>query len=94
MDVKYIVDNLKQSRLVKQNVDLKVKCEDKPKHRTFISFKNFGITPTLLADALILFLSTLGTPEKCKAIFDQAQNVKITTQFVINCYDVRSKIIF
>ena len=39
-------------------------------------------------------LSTLGAPEKFKAIFDQAQNVKITAQFLINCYDVRSKIIF
>ena len=48
VDIKYIVDNLKQSMLVKQNVDLKVKCEDKPKLRTFISFKNFGITPPYL----------------------------------------------
>ena len=38
--------------------------------------------------------STIDAPEKCKAIFDQAQNVKITAQFLINCYDVRSKIIF
>ena len=53
-DQKYNIDNLRQSMVVKQNVDLKIKCEEKPKLRTFISFKNFGITPTLLADAFIL----------------------------------------
>jgi hypothetical protein len=34
--------------LVKQDVDLKTKCEEKPKLRTFITFKNFGITPPYL----------------------------------------------
>ena len=38
--------------------------------------------------------STLGAPEKFTTIYDQAQNVKITAQFLINCYDVRSKIVF
>ena len=165
-DQKCIIDNLKQSMLVKQSVELKLKCEDKPKLRTFITFKNFGITPPYLLmplsflqkkflakirlstlairietgryerpklmihqrlcpsckdgqsieteehfvfacvrynnlreiwlDKLVKpeIFSTLSAPEKFKAIFDQAQNVKITAQFLINCYDVRSKIIF
>ena len=38
--------------------------------------------------------STLGASEKLKTIFDQAPNVKITAQFIINSYDVRSKIVF
>ena len=54
VDIKYIVDNLKHGMLVKQNVDLKIKCEDKPNFRTFISFKKIEITPTLLAYAYIL----------------------------------------
>ena len=38
--------------------------------------------------------STLGAPEKFRTIYDQVQNIKITAQFLINCYDVRSKIVF
>ena len=47
-DQKLNIDNLRQSMLVKQNVDLKTKCEEKPKLRTFNTFKNFGITPPYL----------------------------------------------
>ena len=47
-DQKFNIDNLRQSMLVKQNVDIKIKCEEKPKLRTFITFKNFGITPPYL----------------------------------------------
>ena len=165
-DQKYNIDNLRQSMLVKQNVELKLKCEEKPKLRTFITFNNFGITPPYLLMPLSFvqkkFLAkirlsplairietgryerpklviherlcpsckdghsveneehfvfqctkynnlreiwleklvkpenfpTLSAPEKFKTIFDQAPNVKITAQFLINCYDVRSKIIF
>ena len=30
--------------------------------------------------------STLGAPEKFRTIYDQAQNIKVTAQFLINCY--------
>ena len=38
--------------------------------------------------------STLVAPEEFRTIYDQAQNIKLTAQFLINCYDVRSKIVF
>ena len=38
--------------------------------------------------------STLGAPEKFRTIYDQAQNIKITAQFLIHCYDIRTKIVF
>ena len=38
--------------------------------------------------------ANLDTSEKFKIIFDQPENVKISAQYIINCYDVRSKILF
>ena len=38
--------------------------------------------------------SNLNIGEKLKVIFDQAENVKATAQYIINCYDFRSKIVF
>ena len=38
--------------------------------------------------------SNLDISEKFKIIFDQAENVKATAQYIINCYDFRSKIVF
>ena len=164
-DVSHVISNLKQSMLVKQNVELKAKCESKPKLRTFVTFKEFGTTPDYLKmpisfvqkkflaktrlsalairietgryerpklqvnerlcpsckdghsieneDHFIfscskynilrqLWLIKLTKPEnfvnmncfeKFKVIFDQSANVKITAQYIIDCYDVRSKLI-
>ena len=164
-DASHIISNLKQSMLVKQNVELKAKCESKPKLRTFVTFKEFGKTPdyikmpisyvqkkflakTRLSTLAIrietgryerprlqanqrlcpsckdgqsieneehfiffctkynilrqLWLIKLNKPdnfvnmncsEKFKVIFDQSDNVKITAQYIIDCYDVRSKLV-
>ena len=35
----------------------------------------------------------LESAEKFKIIFDQAENVKFTAQYIVNCYDLRSKIV-
>ena len=48
MNTPYIVEKLKQSMTVKQNVDLRIKCLNKPKLRTFNTFKDFGTTPPYL----------------------------------------------
>ena len=48
MNTPYIVEKLKQSMTVKQNVDLKVRCQTSPKLRTFNTFKDFGTTPPYL----------------------------------------------
>ena len=165
-DQKYIIENMKQSMLVKQNVELKLKCEAKPKLRTFNTFKDFGTTPPYLLMPISFvqkkFLAkirlsalpirietgryerpklliqqrlcpsckdgqsieneehfifscskynilreiwlnklkketnffTQNISEKFRTIFDKAENVKITAQYIINCYNVRSKIIF
>ena len=44
--------NLKQSMLRVQAVQLKSECEDKPKLRTFIQFKNFSNIPAFLTKPL------------------------------------------
>ena len=36
----------------------------------------------------------LNLSEKFKIIFNESDNVKITAQYIVNCYDVRSKILF
>ena len=161
----YIVEKLKQSMTVKQNVDLRIKCQNKPKLRTFNTFKDFGTTPPYLLlpisfvqkkfiaktrlSALPIRIETgrferpkllvhqrlcpccrdgqsieseehfiffcpkynnlrqawlnqlnksenflnLESAEKFKIIFDQAENVKFTAQYIVNCYDLRSKIV-
>ena len=40
-----VIVKLKESMSVKQNVDLQNVCQEKPKLRTFITFKEFGLTP-------------------------------------------------
>ena len=32
--------------------------------------------------------------EKLKIIFNESENVKCTAQYIVNCYDLRSKIVF
>ena len=163
---KYIIDNLKQSMLIKQSVELQAKCQQMPKLRTFCSFKDFGTTPAYLlmpisfvqkkflakirVSALHIrietgryerpklmaherlcpcckdnqsieneehfifyckkysflrqiwlsklqkpeIFSTLEICEKFKIIFNQSANIKITAQFIIDCYDLRSKIVY
>ena len=36
----------------------------------------------------------LNLSEKFKIIFNESENVKVTAQYIVNCYDVRSKILF
>ena len=161
-----LMENLKQSMLVKQTVDLQSKCKLMPKLRTYTKFMEFGKTPAYLLKplsfvqkmflaktrlaALPLRLETgryerprlpeqdrlcpsckskqdveneehfvffcnqyhflrqkwlaelekppnffeLITDDKFKLIFNKPENVKITAQYIVNCFDVRSKIIF
>ena len=156
---------LKESMKLKQDVELMIKCTEKPKLRTFVTFKDFGPTPVYLLkpisfvqkkfiaqlrlSALPIKIETgryekpriavherlcpscndgqsieneehfifycskyaklrqtwieqllksdqflnLETPEKFKTIFDQPENIKLSAQFIINIYDLRSKII-
>ena len=37
--------------------------------------------------------SALAVSEKFKIIFNQAENIKLTAQFIIDCYDYRSKFV-
>ena len=39
---------LKESMKLKQDVELMIKCTEKPKLRTFVTFKDFGPTPVYL----------------------------------------------
>ena len=159
------ISNLKESLFLKQTVELKNKCLDKPKLRTFITFKDFGSTPCYLTIPMSFLvrkflaltrLSNLGIRletgryerprleehlrlcpacldrvsveneihvlffcriyeelrqawlqklvkpenfmqleacEKLKIVLNEANNVKATGQFIIDLYDVRSKIV-
>ena len=159
------IQKLKESMWVKQNVESRLNCLDKPKLRTFVTFKNFGSTPPYLLKPLSFvqrkFIAkirlsalpikietgryerpklainerlcpscddglsieneehfvfkcakyskirqiwmdklqknedflTLDSSEKFKIIFDQSENIKLTAQFLINIFDLRSKII-
>ena len=161
-----MMENLKQSMLVKQTSDLQLKCNLMPKLRTFTKFMEYGKTPAYLLKplsfvqkmflaktrlaALPLRLETgryerprlleqerlcpscgskqeveneehfiffcpnyhflrqkwlteldkppnffeLITNDKFKLIFNKPENVKITAQYIVNCSDIRSKIIF
>ena len=46
------ITKLKESMQLKQNVELRVRCREKPKLRTFITFKDFGPTPMYLLKPL------------------------------------------
>ena len=150
---------------VKQNVESRLNCLEKPKLRNFVTFKNFGSTPPYLLKPLSFvqrkFIAkirlsalpikietgryerpklainerlcpscddglsieneehfvfkcakyskirqiwmdklqknedflTLDSSEKFKIIFDQSENIKLTAQFLVNIFDLRSKII-
>ena len=43
-----IAEKLKESMEIKQKFDLKARCQNKPKLRTFITFKDFGTTPNYI----------------------------------------------
>ena len=159
------ISNLKESLFLKQTVELKTKCLDKPKLRTFVTFKDFGSTPCYLSMPMsflackfltLIRLSNLGIRletgryerprleeylrlcpacldrvsveneshvlffcriydelrrawlqklikpenfmqleacEKFKIVLNESSNVKATAQFVIDLYDIRSKIV-
>ena len=159
------ITKLKESMQLKQNVELRMKCNEKPKLRTFVTFKDFGPTPMYLLkpisfvqkkfiaqlrlSALPIRIETgrferprlavlerlcpscddgqsieneehfifycskysdlrqkwidqlqksdefsdLETSEKFRIIFDKPENIKSSAQFIINIFDLRSKII-
>ena len=41
-----VISKLKDSMSIKQNVDLRNRCIEKPKQRTYITFKEFGTIPS------------------------------------------------
>ena len=159
------ITKLKESMQLKQNVELRMKCNEKPKLRTFVTFKDFGPTPMYLLkpisfvqkkfiaqlrlSALPIRIETgrferprlavlerlcpscddgqsieneehfifycskysdlrqkwidqlqksdkfsdLETSEKFRIIFDKPENIKSSAQYIINIFDLRSKII-
>ena len=159
------ISKLKESLFLKQTVELKNKCLDKPKLRTFVTFKDFGSIACYLTMPMSFIarkflaltrLSNLGirletgryerprlkehlrlcpacldrvsvenenhvlffcrsyeelrqpwlqnlekpqnfmqleTSEKLKIVFNESSNVKSTAQFIIDLYDIRSKIV-
>ena len=163
--VESTIRKLRESMWVKQHVESRINCLEKPKLRTFVTFKDFGSTPPYILkplsflqrkfiakirlSALPLRIETgryerprleiherlcpscndaesieseehfifkcvkyseirqiwidkllknedfvnLDPSEKFKVIFDQPENIKLTAQFIINIFDLRSKII-
>ena len=162
----FIAEKLKESLLIKQSFDLKNRCLEKPKLRTFNSFKDFGSTPSYITmpltfiqrkflaqfrlSSLPIRLETgryerprlpeqarlcqvcsdgvsieneehfaffcasyhnirqvwlakmkvplnfiqLPIPEKLKITCNEPENVRLTAQFIIDAYNIRSKLIF
>ena len=148
-----VITKLKESMSVHQNVKLKAMCLAKPKLRTFVTFKEFGTTPSyiLMPMSFILrkylalarlsnlairmetgrferkckenlieneshlifqcetyhnlrqnWLSKVVLPQnfqeleasqKLKIVLNDSKNVKITAQFILDAYNVRSKIV-
>ena len=163
--VESTIQKLRESMWVKQNVDSRINCLEKPKLRTFVTFKDFGSTPPYILKPLsfvqrkfiakirlsalpirietgryerpkleiherlcpscndghsienedhFIFQCTkyseirqiwidklkknedflnLDPSEKFKTVFDQPENIEITAQFIIDIFDLRSKII-
>ena len=160
-----VIDKLKESQAIKQKFDLKTRCLDKPKLRTFVTFKDFDSKPSYLTIPMsficrkylalirlsnlairietgrferprieenfrlcqvcldgvsienenhVIFkctsynnirmswLSKIKTPEnfcdlaiseKLKVVLNWPENVKLTSQFLIDAFNKRSKII-
>ena len=160
-----IAEKLKESMEIKQKFDLEARCQNKPKLRTFVTFKEFGITPNYILmplsfiqrkfmaklrlsslplrletgryerptlpeaarlckvcsdgisieneshfifcctsywDIRQMWLARLKIPpnfgqlplsDKLKLTLNAPENVKITAQFIIDAYNVRSKIL-
>ena len=160
-----IVMKLKESMSVKQTIDLKNLCLEKPKLRTYVTFKDFGVTPSYIGmpmpficrkflaltrlsnlsirietgrferpkidanlrfcpscldgvsienefhvifqcviydDLRSIWLRKLKIPEnfaeidaseKLKLVLNAPENIKITAQFIIDAFNVRSKIV-
>ena len=162
---KSVIDKLKESMSIKQNADLKARCVEKPKLRTFITFKEFGSIPSYLTIPIpficrkylaltrlsnlsirietgrferprinenlrfcpacvdgtsvenehhVIFkcsvysdlrtvwfrkikvpdnFSELVSAEQLKLVLNSPENVKVTAQFILDAYNMRSKIV-
>ena len=51
-ELKSVIEKLQNSMLIAQQSDIKIQCENKPKLRTFIKFKDFSNTPSYLTNPL------------------------------------------
>jgi hypothetical protein len=51
-----VIAQLKESMSVKQNIDVKTLCLEKPKLRTYVTFKEFGVTPSYVAKPMSFIL--------------------------------------
>ena len=51
-ELKSVIEKLQNSMLIAQQSDIKIQCENKPKLRTFIKFKDFSNTPSYLTKPL------------------------------------------
>ena len=64
-----VIVKLKESMSVKQNVEFQNECQEKPKLRTFITFKEFGLTPRIYNNAYAIFktqiFSTFSALKSC-----------------------------
>ena len=160
-----VVAKLKESMAIKQNIDLKARCLEKPKLRTYVTFNDFDATPSYITIPMsficrkflaltrlsnlsirletgrferpridenlrfcpacsdgrsieneihVIFqcviydnlraiwmrrlkipvnFATLDSAGKLKLVLNEPQNVKITAQFIIDAFNIRSKIV-
>ena len=51
-ELKSVIEKLQNCMLLAQQADLKIECENKPKLRTFMKFKDFSRTPSYLTKPL------------------------------------------
>ena len=160
-----VISQLKESMFLKQTVDIKTRCIEKPKLRTYVTFNEFGVTPSYVTKPMSFLLrkfvaltrlsnlsirletgrferprlieqhrlclvcqdrvsvedefhfifkcvkytelrkswfSKIITPEnfnelvpkeKLKIVLNEAVNVKLTAQFIVDAYNLRSKFV-
>ena len=51
-----VIAQLKESMRIKQNVDVKASCLEKPKLRTYVTFMEFGVTPSYVTKPMSFIL--------------------------------------
>ena len=160
-----VIAQLKESMFLKQTVDIKTRCLEKPKLRTYVTFNDFGVTPSYITKPMSFllrkfvaltrlsnlsirletgrferprlieqhrlclacqdgvsvedefhfifkcviytelrksWLSKIVTPEnfnelvskeKLKIVLNEAGNVKLTAQYIVDAYNLRSKFV-